>query len=551
MATDWHSTYDVVVVGSGGGALTGAITAEKNGLKALVLEKLDTWGGSSAFSGGGLWIPNNFLMRERGLLDSEEEALQYMEEVIDDVGPASSRERKEAYVKNAPLMVEMLRDMGFQWIQAEFYPDYYPEKLGGKVGRCIEGAIFNGRKLGKLCKSLGNMPGMANVPVHSAQAYLLPLVFQTWKGFKTAMKVVGIAIGWGLTGRYPLGIGRSLAGQLMYILQSNYQTPIWLNSPMKDIIMEDGRAVGVTVEKEGKLINVQARKGILLAAGGFAKGDEYRRKYQPIGADWSSACPGNTGDVHQAGEKVGAKLDLMEMAWWGGSYIMDGKVMFSVHERSFPGAILVDHSGERYVNESTSYVDFGRAMLDREARVGGAIPSWLIFDKTYRKKFMFGMMLPGVTPGKYTKNGTLIKADTIEELAGKCNINKENLVKTVKRFNSFAHQGLDDDFKRGNDIYDRYYGDPRVLPNANLAPLEKAPFYAIKFYPGDLGTKGGLLTDEHARVLREDGSIIEGLYCTGNNSASVMGQTYPGPGSTLGPTCTFGYIAMNHLAKEK
>jgi len=241
----------------------------------------------------------------------------------------------------------------------------------------------------------------------------------------------------------------------------------------------------------------------------------------------------------------------MEMAWWGGSYIMEGKIMFSVHERSFPGCILVDHLGERYVNESTSYVDFGRAMLEREAKVGGAIPSWLILDKMHRKKYMFGLMMPGVTPGKYIKDGTLVKANTIEELADKCNINKENLVKTVKRFNSFAHQGLDDDFKRGNDIYDRYYGDPRVLPNANLSPIENAPFYALKFYPGDLGTKGGLLTDEHARVLREDGSVIEGLYCTGNNSASVMGQTYPGPGSTLGPSCTFGYIAMNHLGKEK
>ncbi len=551
MSNNWHSTYDVIVVGSGAGALTGAITAGKNGMKTLVTEKMDKWGGSSAYSGGGLWIPNNFLMREAGLLDSEEEALKYMEAVIHDVGPASSRERKEAYVKNAPVMVEMLRDFGFEWVRAEFYPDYYPEKPGGKVGRCIEGEIFNGKKLGKLLKTINGVPSAPNVPVKSANAYLLPLVFQTWKGFTTAMKILGIAIGWTLTGRYPLGIGRSLVGQLMYILQSNYKTPVWLECPMKDIIIQDGRAVGLVIEKEGKLVNVQAQKGILLAAGGFAKGDEYRRKHQPVGADWTSASPGNTGDIHQIGEKIGCAMALMDEAWWGGSYIMDGKVMFSVNDRSFPGTILVDHSGERYVNESTSYVDFGRAILDREAKVGGAIPSWLIISKQHRRKYMFGMMMPGLTPKKYIKDGTIVKADTIEELANKCNINEENLVKTVKRFNSFAKQGLDDDFKRGNDIYDRYYGDPRVLPNANLAPFENGPFYAIRFYPGDLGTKGGLLTDEHARVLREDGSVIEGLYCTGNNSASVMGQTYPGPGSTLGPSCTFGYVAMNHLAEKK
>jgi len=203
------------------------------------------------------------------------------------------------------------------------------------------------------------------------------------------------------------------------------------------------------------------------------------------------------------------------------------------------------------VNESTSYVDFGRAILDREAKVGGAIPSWLIMDKKHRHKYMFVWMLPGITPSKYIKNGTIVKANSIEELADKCGINKENLIKTVTKFNSNAYMGIDHDFHRGDDIYDRYYGDPRVLPNNNLAPIENAPFYAIKYYPGDLGTKGGLMTDEYARVLKEDGTVVEGLYCSGNNSASVMGKTYPGPGSTIGPGCTFSYIGMNHLAKEK
>ena len=319
MTNNWHSTYDVVVVGTGASALSGAIAAENNGMKTLVIEKLDKWGGSSAYSGGGLWIPNNFLMQENGYLDSAEEALQYMEAVIEDVGPASSRERKEAYLKHAPKMALFLKDLGFQWVQAPFYADYYPLVPGAKNGRCIEGEFFNGKKLGKLRKSLTSLPGMPDVAIHCGDAYLLPLVTQTWRGFKRTMRIFGQTIAWSLTGRQPLAIGKSLVGQLMYILQKHYKTPVWLKSPLKEIIMEDGCAVGIVVEKDGEFVNIQAEKGILLAAGGFPQNAEYRRKYQPIGSDWTSASPGNTGDAIQAGEKVGGALAMMEESWWGGS----------------------------------------------------------------------------------------------------------------------------------------------------------------------------------------------------------------------------------------
>jgi len=551
MKDNWHSTYDVVVVGSGGGALTGAVTAESNGMKTLVIEKLDRWGGSTSYSGGGLWIPNNFLMKEQGCLDSPEEGLQYMEACIEDVGPASSRARKEAYVKYGPEMVVFLRDLGFQWVRGDKYPDYYPNLPGGKTGRVVEGEFFDGKKLGKFRKSLLLAPGMTeSMPYYSGNFYKILLVKRSMIGLAAAMEVAMITLAWKVKGKVCLSMGRSLVGQLMYILQSKYKSDVWLSSPLTDIIMEDGRAVGVVVEKEGNLVNVQAKKGILLAAGGFPKNEKYRRKYQSVGADWSSAAPGNTGDVHQIAEKHKIPLALMDEAWWGGSFFLDGKIEFAIWERSFPGSMLVDQHGNRFVNESTSYIDFGRKLIDHNAEVGGAIPSWLILDANHRKRYVFQKMSPGMTPKKYIKDGTFIKANTIEELATKCGINRENLLITVKRFNSFAYQGLDDDFGRGNDIYDRYYADYRVLPNANLAPIENAPFYAVKIYPGDLGTKGGLLTNENAQVLNEDGSVIEGLYCTGNNSASVMGRTYPGPGSTLGPSCTFAYIGMNHLAKK-
>lgn len=548
MNTNWSETYDVVIVGSGASALTAAITAESKGMKALVIEKLDKWGGSSAYSGGGLWIPNNFLMKEAGALDSAEEALEYMEAVIDYDEPASSRARKEAYVKYAPEMVNFLRDKGFEWTRAALYPDYYPNVKGAKTGRVIESTIFNGKKLKGFLKSQIVAPGMPPIAILSGDAYQLPLVTRSWSAFKKAMGIFRKTLGWLLTGRYPLGIGRALTGRLMYILQSNYQSPLWLNAPLKDLVIEDNRVIGVVVEKEGELIHVKADKGVLLGAGGFPHNPDYRKKYQPVDGSWSSAAPGNTGDAIQLGEQHGAKLELMEEAWWGGSFILDGAVSFSVSERSLPGCIMVDHQGKRFVNESTSYVDLGRKMLDHHALGNGSSPAWLIMDATYRKRYLFGMIPPGKLPKKYLTNGDFKKADSIGDLAKQCGIDAENLEQTIVRFNSFALHGKDEDYGRGQDIYDRYYSDHKHMPNSNLAAIAKPPYYATRIYPGDLGTKGGLLTDELGRVVKNDGSVIEGLYASGNNTASVMGKTYPGPGASIGPACTFSYIAMNHLA---
>ncbi|MCB0640688.1 MAG: FAD-binding protein, partial [Phaeodactylibacter sp.] len=305
MKIDWHETYDVVVVGTGASGLTAAVTAEYNGLKTLVLEKLDKWGGSSAYSGGGLWIPDNFLMQEAGALDSPEEALEYMQAVIEEVGPASSRARKEAYVKQAPKMVLFLKNLGFEWQRADMYPDYYPNVKGGKTGRVIESTLFNGKKLKGFLKTQIAPPGMPPIAIASGDAYLLALVMRTWKGFRRVMGIAGKTIGWMLTGRYPLGIGRALTGRLMYILQSNYQTPVWLKAPLKDLILEEGRVATLVVEKEGQKLNIKANKGVLLGAGGFPKNPEYRKKYQPVDGSWSSAAPGNTGDAIQLGEQAG------------------------------------------------------------------------------------------------------------------------------------------------------------------------------------------------------------------------------------------------------
>jgi 3-oxosteroid 1-dehydrogenase len=249
--------------------------------------------------------------------------------------------------------------------------------------------------------------------------------------------------------------------------------------------------------------------------------------------------------------EAGAAVALMEEAWWGPSFVTpDGARMFSVWERSMPGSIIVDRSGRRFVNESTSYLDVGRMMLERDRTVP-AVPSWLVMDSRHRRRYPLVTLMPGITPKRVVENGFLVRARSLDELAEKTGVDAAGLRDTVRRFNAFARSGIDEDFHRGESTYDRYYSDPRVKPNPNLGPIDRPPFWAARMYPGDLGTKGGLLTDQRARVLREDGSVIPGLYAAGNTTASVMGRTYPGPGGTIAPAMVFAYIAAHDMAAAR
>jgi len=537
--------YDVIVVGSGAGALTGAIVAAKHGLKTLMVEKGSMWGGSSSLSGGGMWIPNNPVSLAAGLQDSFEEALTYMETVIGDVGPASSRERKVAYLQNGPEVVRFLQGEGVQFVAAMEYPDYYPDKPGGKIGRCIEYAFFDRRKLGELGKSI-RMAAELPMPFHSGEAHHLPKAFTTPKHF---FKTVGILsrAAKRLTGQQLVGLGNAMVAQLMWVAL-RYGVTLWLNTPCRRILVEDGRAVGIEVLKDGKPLELRAG-AVLLAAGGFDHNAEMRKTYHGIEAGWSVGNPDNTGDVIQQCMELGVDMALLDDAWWGAVSIEpSGQPYFILWERSMPHSIVVDQLGQRYTNESASYVDFGHAMLEQNQKTAGkAIPSWLIMESRHRNRYIFGMAMPRFTPKAYLESGYFIKADTLDELADKCGINRETLLATVARFNRMVEKGVDEDFGRGRTAYDHFYGDP-TYPNPNLGKIERGPFYAVKLYPGDLGTKGGILTDEYARVLK-DGVPIPGLYATGNCTASVMGRTYPGPGATLGPAVTFGYIAGKEMVK--
>jgi succinate dehydrogenase/fumarate reductase flavoprotein subunit len=543
-----NDSNNIVVVGSGSAALTAALAAKEAGLEPLIFESTDKLGGSSAMSGGGAWIPNNPLMLRAGTHDSYEDARKYMDLTIGDVGLVSSPERRDVYLREGPKMVEWLESLGFMYHYGKGYADYYPELPGGTpIGRLLEPEPFNLKKLGPWKDKINiSIP----IPIYTLEGVQIALSFRVFSAFLNTVKVIGFrTMGNMIIGKKLAGIGGALIGQLVYLALQR-SIPIWTNCPMVELIQENRSVKGVVVEKEGNRTEIRA-KAVILAAGGFARNNEMRQKYHPhpITTNWTVATDGDYGDAIRAGIEIGAATALMDDAWWGPCFIdQKGKSTFMIWERSFPFSMIVDKSGKRFMNESASYVDCGHWQYERNKQVP-AIPAYLIFDQHHHKYYPLGVGLPGAEPKEYFESGMLTKADTLAELAQKCGIDPKGLEETVQRFNQYAAKGKDPDFHRGESAYDRIYSDPRVKPNPNLAPLTKPPFYAVRVWPGDLGTKGGLLTNEFAQVLREDGSIIKGLYAAGNSSASVMGHTYPGPGSTIGPAMVFGMIAGRDAAK--
>jgi len=528
--------------------LTAAIAARDAGCEVIVLESMDKVGGSTAKSGGGFWIPNNPQMKACGVDDSYEAALTYMNEVIPEKGPASSKKKRETYLKNGPEMLKWLEGLGFKAVYAHGYPDYYPERSGGCAeGRCVESDLFDPRLLGKQWKDkVQTMP----VPLRAVEACKLPLFLRTWSGFSTTTDIIlKRTILWRLMGKQRVSMGGALICQLLKIALDR-SVSVWIKTPLVSLITEGGAVVGVTAKKDGKEIRIRATHGVILAAGGFEHNDAMRQQYQqhPISTEWTVGAPGNMGDGIQAGIDVGAAIDMMDEAWWMPTLMLKSGPYPIIFERSMPYSMIVDSSGQRFMNESGSYVDCGHQQYQRN-KVVPAIPAYLILDSRHRNNYIIGMdMMPRITPKSAYKEGFITKANSLPELARKMGIDEAGLVATAKRFSQFAKNGRDEDFGRGKSAYDRYYSDPRVKPNPNLGPIEKPPFYALKIWPGDLGTMGGLLTDEHARVLRKDGSVIRGLYASGNNTAAVMGRTYPGPGSTIGPAMVFGMIGGRHAA---
>jgi 3-oxosteroid 1-dehydrogenase len=530
--------FDVVVVGSGAAGMTAALCAAQQGLRPVVIEKAAHFGGSTARSGGGLWIPNNEVLRAAGVPDTPEQASDYLAHIVGDVVPA---ELRQALLDNGPAMLSFVRrhtPLDFSWVRD--YSDYYPEAPGGLPGgRSIEPKPLDARVLGAELANL-NPPYIAapaRVVITAADYRWLNLVARHPRGPLTAARVFSRRF---RSGRL-LTMGQALAAGLRAGLLA-LDVPVRLNTALADLYVEGGRVTGVRVT--GDEI-ITARYGVILAAGGFEHNERMRKEHQraPIGTEWTVGAVENTGDAIEAGLRLDAAVGLMEDAWWGPSIPLSGGPYFCLAERTLPGCLLVNGAGRRFVNEAAPYVDVVHAMYEQN------MPTWLIADQRYRNRYVFAGLGPRQPfPGRWYKVGAVHRADTVEELARSVDLPPEALLDTVTRFNGLATTGRDEDFHRGESAYDRYYGDPRVRPNPCLAPVGKAPFYAVRIVPGDLGTKGGLRTDARARVLREDGSEIPGLYAAGNTSASVMGRTYAGPGATLGPAMTFGYLAALDIA---
>ncbi|MFZ2174485.1 MAG: FAD-dependent oxidoreductase [Rhodococcus sp. (in: high G+C Gram-positive bacteria)] len=513
---DWTTECDVVVVGSGGGALTGAYTAASQGSSTLVLEKTRLFGGTSAYSGAAVWLPGTAVQERAGIGDSTELARTYLRAVVGE----RDVERQEAYLTTAPEVVDLLeRDphLEFEWRP---FPDYFPAPGRMAAGRAINPLDLPGDEIGDLREFIR--------PEADVDRWNRP---------------------------HPDGdlvAGRALIGRLLLALYGTGNAELHSETAVRSLIVEDGRVVGVeATDAAGQAIRIRARRGVLLAAGGIEGSAALREANGTPGkAEWSMGPRGaNTGDLIEAAVAVGADTDLLDQAWWcPGVELPDGSGAFMVCVR---GGLLVDGSGERYLNESLPYDQFGRAMIDHPFTEHGNERSYLIFDSREGGPVLPAISIPSVPADEHLAAGTWVSADTVEELAEKIGVPAETLRHTVERFNDSAARGVDELFHRGEDPYDTFFcrrsKSPDAPPNPALNPVATGPFYAARIVLSDLGTKGGVRTDVDGRVLRADGTAIDGLYAAGNTSASLSGPFYPGPGVPLGTAMVFSYRAVQHM----
>jgi 3-oxosteroid 1-dehydrogenase len=543
--------YDVVVVGAGGAGMTAALAASRQGLDTLLIEKSSWFGGSTARSGGGVWIPGNYALKAAGQADDLAESKLYLDSIVGDVVP---KVRRDTYIDRGPEVMEFLKEntpVRFVWVPE--YADYLPEAPGGRArGRTVEprplDARFLGDELAHLHPPYGKAP--ANLIVTQADYRKISLGLRSLKGPLTMIRVLFMRLVTLLLGKKMYAMGNAVAIGLRKGLM-DAGVPVAYDTELTDLVIENGRVVGVKVFRDGVASEIRATRGVILGSGGFEKNLEMREKYQPqpTSVEWTTGAPSNAGGGILAGIAAGAQIDLMDDAWWGPTIPLPNGPWFCLAERNLPGSIIVNADGRRFMNEALPYVEAVHEIYKGEESGVTHVPSWMVIDQRYRNRYLFAGLGPRQPfPGHWYKSGVIKKASTIEGLAAEIGVPADSLVATVERFNGFAATGVDEDFHRGESAYDKYYSDPTVKPNPSLHRIHHGPFYAVKIVPGDLGTKGGLVTDERGRVVRPDGSVIEGLYAAGNCSSAVMGNTYAGPGATIGPAMTFGYLAALDIA---
>lgn len=561
--SQWDETCDFLVVGSGGASMCVGLLYKKLGRRALILEKQGKVGGSTGYSGGVWWIPNNPLMKRAGVEDSFDKAWQYFESAVKYRGKGSSDARRRAFLESGPEMVEFLEQQGMKFKYADGWSDYYDDLPGGQPrGRSLVAELFDIKQLGEWKDKLSTYPGMA-LPLGSEDFPQVMIAKTTFSGKKMALRLVFNILKSKLLGQDLRGQGAAIQGRMLQMaLREN--VPIRTETAVKDFIIEGDRVVGVLATRNGQELRIRANDGVLINSGGFSRNQAMRDRYQPKpnAWRWTNANPGDTGEMIEAAMRLGAEIDCMNESWWVITSLAPGETLpegavnpqgvpipFMHHlDLSLPHLVMVDRLGRRFADESGAYMEIGQRLYARHQQVGGPVPAWVILESRHRNNYPWGTAQPGRTPQSWLDSGYMKKADTLEELARICGIDWAGLKDEVDKFNGYCRAGVDPEFNRGGRAFDRAHGDPTVTPNPNLGAIEKGPFYAVAMYPGDVGTAGGLITDEHARVLRSDGSIIEGLYATGNATASVVGRCYPAAGASIGASFVFGYRAAQHAA---
>ena len=559
----WDYSFDVVVVGSGNGGMTAALCTYEMGMKdVLLVEKSDLYGGTSSISGGGVWIPCNRYAKAAGAEDSIDKARTYLKQLI------TSEEvpdyQLEAYLENGPKMVDFLHDRTrVRYVTLQHYPDYYTNLDGAMDGhRSMEPETFEASELGEEWRRLRRTHPMMHLGgvIGITQVEAALMVGQQPGWWKSAAKLALdyiLDIPWRLKDRFHRRLATGCAGVArLRASMLDRDIPLWLNTPMTRVIDEDGKVIGLEVERDGKPLRIQARRGVVLAAGGFEHNQEMREQYLPQPTDhrWSAGTLDNTGDAIREGLRLGARMHRLNEAWWCNTISVPGEDQprLSIMERSYPGSIIINPAGKRFSNESQNYMAFQQETFKLHSEENPCHPTWQVFDANFRANYFVGPLYNSkfrpdwMIPKRYEEEGFYARADSIRELANKIGVDADGLEDTVAKMNEYASTGVDPDCHRGESAYDRYYGDARVTPNPCLGPIDTGPYYAVKVDPGDFGTQGGMVINEHAQVLHEAGHVIEGLYAIGNCSAPTL-PCYPGPGATLGPSMTFGYQAAKSL----